>query len=112
MGKVKSKPGSQKLKNCFAFWLAALAVGGMVVALRAQPTYRQLRDERGTQAGQDVRQLARAVDEHYNHLRSLEAEFTETYRGAGAERVESGTLWLKKPRKMRWEYRSPRRSCL
>ena len=26
----------------------------------------------------------------------------------GPERVESGTLWLKKPRKMRWEYRSPK----
>ena len=55
-----------------------------------------------------IRELARAVDEHYNHLRSLEGEFTETYRGNGAERVESGTLWLKKPRKMRWEYRSPK----
>ncbi len=57
---------------------------------------------------QDVRQLARAVDAHYNHLRSLESDFTEIYRGDGAERVESGTLWLKKPRKMRWEYRSPK----
>lgn len=56
----------------------------------------------------NVRQLAHAVDEHYNHLRSLEAEFTETYRGNGAQREESGTLWLKKPRKMRWEYRSPK----
>ena len=55
-----------------------------------------------------VRELARAVDEHYNHLRSLEGEFTETYSGNGAQREESGTLWLKKPRKMRWEYRSPR----
>ena len=57
---------------------------------------------------QDVRQFARAVDEHYNHLRSLQSDFTEIYRGDGAERVESGTLWLKKPRKMRWEYRSPK----
>ncbi len=56
----------------------------------------------------DVHQVAQAVDEHYNHLRSLEAEFTETFRGEGSERVESGTLWLKKPRKMRWEYRSPK----
>jgi outer membrane lipoprotein carrier protein len=56
----------------------------------------------------DVHQLARAVDDHYNHLRSLRAEFTETFRGEGAERAESGTLWLKKPRKMRWEYRSPK----
>jgi len=57
---------------------------------------------------QDIHQTARAVDEHYNHLRSLQTDFTEIYRGAGAERSESGTLWLKKPRKMRWEYRSPR----
>ena len=57
---------------------------------------------------EDVRPLARAVDDHYNHLHTLEADFTEIYRGDGAERVESGTLWLKKPRKMRWEYRSPK----
>ena len=55
----------------------------------------------------DVHQLARAVDDHYNHLHSLESDFTEIYRGDGVERVESGTLRLKKPRKMRWEYRSP-----
>ena len=56
----------------------------------------------------DVKTLAAAVDEHYNHLRSLQAEFTELYRGSGMERTESGTLWLKKPGKMRWEYRSPK----
>src|SRR5882672_7418098 len=56
----------------------------------------------------DVKTEAAAVDEHYNHLRSLQAEFTELYRGNGMERTESGTLWLKKPGKMRWEYRSPR----
>jgi outer membrane lipoprotein carrier protein len=59
-------------------------------------------------AAPDVHAVAQAVDEHYNQLRSLEAEFTETYRGAGMDRVESGILWLKKPGKMRWEYRSPR----
>ena len=56
----------------------------------------------------DLHTLAHAVDDHYNHLRSLQAEFTEVYRGAGADRMESGTLWLKKPGKMRWEYRSPK----
>jgi len=56
----------------------------------------------------DLHAVAHAVDEHYNHLRSLQAEFSETYRGGGMDREESGTLWLKKPGKMRWEYRSPR----
>lgn len=62
----------------------------------------------GALADTDVRVIAQAVDEHYNHLRSMEAQFTEIYRGMGVEREETGTLWLKKPRKMRWEYRSPR----
>src|SRR5271165_3523279 len=62
---------------------------------------------------EDVQSIAQAVDEHYNHLRTLQTEFTEVYRGSGMERTESGTLWLakggmKKPGKMRWEYRSPR----
>jgi outer membrane lipoprotein carrier protein len=56
----------------------------------------------------DVHAIAQAVDNHYNHLQTLQTEFTETYRGAGIERTESGSLWLKKPGKMRWEYRSPK----
>lgn len=56
----------------------------------------------------DLRAIAQRVDNRYNHLRTLEAEFIETYSGAGIERTESGTLWLKKPGKMRWQYRSPR----
>jgi outer membrane lipoprotein carrier protein len=66
----------------------------------------------GAVAG-DGHSIAQGVDEHYNQLRTLQAEFTEVYRGSGMERTESGTLWLakggmKKPGKMRWEYRSPR----
>jgi outer membrane lipoprotein carrier protein len=57
---------------------------------------------------QDVHQTAHAVDEHYNRLRSLQTDFVEIYHGSGLDRQESGTLWLKKPRKMRWEYRSPK----
>lgn len=57
---------------------------------------------------QGVKEIAAAVDQHYNGLRSLQADFTEVYKGAGIERTESGTLLLKKPGKMRWEYRSPK----
>jgi outer membrane lipoprotein carrier protein len=64
--------------------------------------------EPSSSAPADVHSIASAVDNHYNHLRSLQAEFTEIYRGNGMDRTESGTVWLKKPRKMRWEYRSPR----
>jgi len=61
----------------------------------------------------DIHALAQSVDDHYNHLGTLQAEFTETYTGSGMERTETGTVWLakggrKKTGKMRWEYRSPR----
>jgi outer membrane lipoprotein carrier protein len=59
-------------------------------------------------ADNDVSRIADQVDAHYNHLRTLRADFTETYTGAGVSRVESGTLWLKRPGRMRWEYRQPR----
>ena len=78
-------------------WLTIVAVTLCVPGVRA-----------GAGPSTDLESTARAVDDHYNRLRTLQAEFTEIYSGAGMERTETGTLWLKKPGKMRWEYRSPR----
>jgi outer membrane lipoprotein carrier protein len=63
----------------------------------------------GGMAGQtpSATALAKTVDAHYNHLQSLEARYTERYRGMGMDRTESGTLLLKKPGRMRWAYDSP-----
>lgn len=55
-----------------------------------------------------ARDVAKAVEKHYDRVSSMRAEFTESYRGAGIARTESGTVWLKKPGRMRWEYREPR----
>ncbi len=55
-----------------------------------------------------VTRTAAAVDRHYNTLQTMRADFTETYKGAGITRTESGVLQLKRPGKMRWEYREPR----
>jgi outer membrane lipoprotein carrier protein len=51
--------------------------------------------------------LIRKVDDHYNHLTSLRAHYTERYTGMGMDRTESGTLLLKKPGRMRWIYDKP-----
>jgi len=58
-------------------------------------------------ASVNVDEIAKKVDERYNSTNSLAADFTESYTGAGISRTESGTLWLKHPGKMRWEYREP-----
>jgi len=60
------------------------------------------------QADISVDRVAEGVDRHYNDLNSLRAQFTEIYRGAGITRTESGTLWLRRPGKMRWEYTEPK----
>jgi outer membrane lipoprotein carrier protein len=56
----------------------------------------------------DVHAIADKVDKRYNHMQTLQAQFAETYSGAGMTRKESGTLELKKPGRMRWDYDQPR----
>lgn len=51
--------------------------------------------------------LAHRVDQHYDQLDSLKANFTETYAGLGMQRTESGTLLLRKPGQMVWNYSEP-----
>src|SRR3954468_5147417 len=60
------------------------------------------------QAELSLDRVTEQTDAHYNNLKSLRARFTETYRGAGVTRTESGTLWLRRPGKMRWEYTDPK----
>jgi outer membrane lipoprotein carrier protein len=61
------------------------------------------------QASDKLTQLTDKVDKHYDSLHSMRTHFTEDYHGAGMTRSEAGTLWLKKPGKMRWEYDQPRK---
>ena len=54
-----------------------------------------------------VHQISERVDQHYNHLASMKADFEENYEGAGIKRSAQGVLFLKKAGKMRWEYSMP-----
>lgn len=76
--------------------------------LRLAPVLLLLLNVAGLAADRPVAEIAKQVDARYNRLQSFTADFTESYRGAGVARTESGKLWLKKPGKMRWEYRAPR----
>ena len=53
--------------------------------------------------------LLKNIEARYNRAQSLKLTFSETYVGVGhaPARTESGTLYLKKPGRMRWEYTSP-----
>ena len=51
--------------------------------------------------------ILKRVDDHYNHLDSLQAHYVERYAGMGLTRSEAGILLLKKPGRMRWSYEVP-----
>ena len=61
----------------------------------------------GQASSPNAKELAARVDKHYNELRSLRANFSESYQGLGIVRAERGTLLLAKPGRMKWEYSSP-----
>jgi outer membrane lipoprotein carrier protein len=49
------------------------------------------------------------VEARYNHAKTLQVLFTEQYTPkGGTQRTESGTLLLRKPGRMRWEYLQPK----
>ena len=79
--------------------LVALALLGQTVSPPAAAT------------GPTAEDLARRITARHRTVRDLTARFIQTYRSGlvGREIVESGTLSLKRPGRMRWEYREPER---
>ncbi|HTU99043.1 MAG TPA: outer membrane lipoprotein carrier protein LolA [Luteitalea sp.] len=53
--------------------------------------------------------LAKAVQAHYQQVKDFTADFEQAYVGGALKRktVERGTVAIRKPGKMRWEYASP-----
>jgi outer membrane lipoprotein carrier protein len=58
----------------------------------------------------DLDPLINALQTKYDRMTSLAADFTQVYNARGERtRRESGTLLLKKPGRMRWDYTTPER---
>lgn len=55
----------------------------------------------------DVSKLLTGIENRYNHIQTLQVNFTEVWTLNGRKRTGSGTLVLRKPGKMRWEYSMP-----
>ena len=59
-------------------------------------------------AGPEIRDQLRAIENRYNRAQTLTLSFSEIYAGARRPaKTESGTLYLRKPGRMRWEYTDP-----
>ena len=61
------------------------------------------------QAGSSAQDTARAVQQKYDHVTDFTADFTHTYEGGVLKKTitERGTVQVKRPGRMRWDYTSP-----
>jgi outer membrane lipoprotein carrier protein len=62
----------------------------------------------GFAANDDMNRILKGIQDRYNHAKTLQVTFNETYTVQGRPRqTESGTLTLRKPGRMRWDYSTP-----
>lgn len=56
----------------------------------------------------NVSEILNKIESRYNNIKTLQVNFNETYTAPGrGRRTESGTLYLRKPGRMRWDYSQP-----
>jgi outer membrane lipoprotein carrier protein len=55
----------------------------------------------------DIVRILKGVEDRYNHVDTLQVAFAETYTNHGRKLTENGELFLRKPGRMRWQYKIP-----
>ncbi len=58
-------------------------------------------------ASGSVDEFVRRFESSYRHVRTLRADFTQTFYAWGESRTESGTVEFARRGRMRWDYRQP-----
>src|SRR5690242_6992297 len=84
-----------RMKLRIGFCAALLALAGTIPAGAAEPPQPV-----------DLQRTLKGVEDHYNKIQTLQVKFTEKLTQRGRTKSDSGTLYLRKKGKMRWEYAS------
>jgi outer membrane lipoprotein carrier protein len=59
-------------------------------------------------ASADLNVVLKGIEQRYNHAKTLQVQYDESYTVEGqARKSETGTLTLRKPGRMRWDYSAP-----
>src|SRR5262245_7754998 len=80
---------------------ASLVLGLIALVLAGSPTLRGADPTAG--------ELAQALQQHYDAIKDFSTDFSHAYQGGVLKKqiMERGHLLVKKPGKMRWEYKTP-----
>ena len=82
------------------FVAVGLASAAFAMTSASEPASKQTSDS--------AKSITRLLEEHYRQPRTLQAVFLERYsEGKRQARIESGTVYFRRPGQMRWEYDSP-----
>ena len=87
----------------------ALATTAVAVALGLAAPQAQPQTPTPAAPAESASAVAGRLQTRYDAIKDFTADFTQTYEGGVLRRktTESGTLLVKKPGRMRWEYKSP-----
>jgi len=84
-----------RMKLSVGFCAALLALAGTIPVGGAEPPQPV-----------DLQRTLKGVEDRYNKIQTLQVKFTEKLTQRGRTKTDSGTLYLRKKGKMRWEYAS------
>src|SRR5271154_4442313 len=88
-----------KLRSEFALVAAGIFASSFGISTASRATATE---------SENAAKIAHLLEEHYRHPQTLQAVFLERYSESQKRaRIESGTVYFKRPGRMRWEYESP-----
>jgi outer membrane lipoprotein carrier protein len=97
--------------SCYTFSMyhwARIRIGGAVIAAAAALVFCGAFEASAQQQPDEAKSISNLLEHHYHNAKTLRAVFLERYtEGPKDSRVESGTVFFKRPGQMRWEYDSP-----
>lgn len=91
----------------FLKWRAGLTVVGLTVMLLVPSGLYLARSARPDRDPASVEDFVSRLETSYHAVKTLRAEFVQSYDADGRTRVESGTVMFARGGRMRWDYRQP-----
>jgi len=85
-----------------------IRIAGAVLGAAASLVFCGIFEAAPQQPAEEAKTIANLLEHYYHNAKTLRAVFLERYtEGHKDSRVESGTVYFKRPGLMRWEYDSP-----
>lgn len=105
-------PLAGKKYNSFAAMLKDSMAANQAAAKAAEKDKKDAAPSKGT-ISEDAKPYVDAIQAYYDSAKTYSASFEQDYESVdGIKKQSKGTVWFKKPGKMRWDYETPEQRFL